>query len=254
MRLRIPAMAAITTAVLVAPAPGATASSAVPVPATDRAARTTAAPAPPSAPGTSTAPAAPTVRDAPGGEGGQAIYASGGIRCILGFNVRKAGTYYFLTAGGCAKVGLTIYADPALTVKLGTVVSVTNVFTALVRYVDPHVERPGSVRVYPGSRDITAAGDPVVGRGICRSSPVTGLRCGTVTQLNLSVTFPEGTVTGLARTTNCTEPRDTPGAPYFSGTIAIGLGIGGSGNCSTGGTSFFQPVNEILSAYGVNVY
>ena len=37
--------------------------------------------------------------------GGQAIYAGGGGRCSLGFNVRNsAGTYYFLTAGHCTNI------------------------------------------------------------------------------------------------------------------------------------------------------
>jgi hypothetical protein len=67
--------------------------------------------------------------------------------------------------------------------------------------------------------------------------------------------FPEGTITGLARTTICLEPGDTPGAPYFAGGIAIGIGIGGAiGNCGTGGSSFFQPVTKLLAAFGVNVY
>ena len=198
-------------------------------------------------------PAAPAAA-APGGEGGQPIYAPGGVRCTLGFNVRRSDTYYFLTAGGCAKVGLTVYADPALTVELGTVVAVTNVAVGLVRYVDPRVERPGSVRLYPGSRDITGAGSPVVGQSICRSGPTTGLRCGTVTAVNQTVHFPEGTITGLARTTICIEPGDAPGAPYFAGGVAVGLGIGGIGDCATGGSSFVQPVVPVLAAFGVSVY
>ena len=36
--------------------------------------------------------------------------------------------------------------------------------------------------------------------------------------------------------------------------MALGLTSGGSGNCSFGGTTYFQPVTEALSAYGVNVY
>lgn len=198
------------------------------------------------------APGAPAA--APSGEGGQAVYGANGVRCTLGFNVRQNGTYYFLTAGGCAQVGLILYADPALTTELGTVVAVSNIAVALVRYVEPQVERPGSVRLYPGSQDITSAGSPVVGQRVCRSGPTTGVRCGSVTAINVTVRFPEGTITGLARTTLCTEPGDTPGAPYFSGTTAVGLGIGGIGDCASGGTSFFQPISPILSAYGVSVY
>lgn len=35
---------------------------------------------------------------------------------------------------------------------------------------------------------------------------------------------------------------------------ASGLAAGGSGNCSSGGVTFFQPVTEPLSVYGVQVY
>jgi streptogrisin C len=28
---------------------------------------------------------------------------------------------------------------------------------------------------------------------------------------------------------------------------------GGSGNCTSGGTTFFQPVNEILAVYGLTL-
>ena len=31
-------------------------------------------------------------------------------------------------------------------------------------------------------------------------------------------------------------------------------GSGGSGNCTSGGVTFFQPITEILSAYGLSVY
>ncbi len=40
--------------------------------------------------------------------GGDAIYAAGGGRCSLGFNVRNSsGTAYFLTAGHCTDIGST---------------------------------------------------------------------------------------------------------------------------------------------------
>jgi streptogrisin B len=110
------------------------------------------------------------------------------------------------------------------------------------------------VHLYPGSQDITAAGRPVVGQRVCRSGPTTGVHCGTVTAVNLTVNFPEGTITGLARTTVCVEPGDTPGAPYFAGGIAVGLGIGGMGNCASGGSSFVQPITDVLSTFGVSVY
>ncbi|SEQ43136.1 streptogrisin C, partial [Streptomyces radiopugnans] len=47
-------------------------------------------------------------------------------------------------------------------------------------------------------------------------------------------------------------PGDSGGS-YISGNQAQGVTSGGSGNCRTGGTTYHQPVNEILSAYGLTL-
>ncbi len=44
------------------------------------------------------------------------------------------------------------------------------------------------------------------------------------------------------------------GGPLFYRTYAFGLTSGGSGDCESGGITFFQPVVEALNAYGVSVY
>jgi hypothetical protein len=59
-------------------------------------------------------------------------------------------------------------------------------------------------------------------------------------------------VTGLTRTTACAEPGDS-GGPYVSGQQAQGLTSGGSGNCSVGGTTFFQPLQPVLAAFGLTL-
>ena len=43
------------------------------------------------------------------------------------------------------------------------------------------------------------------------------------------------------------------GGSLFAGDTAIGLTSGGSGDCSAGGTTFFQPVPEALAAYGAEI-
>ena len=68
-----------------------------------------------------------------------------------------------------------------------------------------------------------------------------------------SATSGDGKVSGLIQTNVCAEGGDS-GGPLYDGTKALGLTSGGSGNCSTGGTTFFQPVTEALSAYGVSLY
>ena len=59
-------------------------------------------------------------------------------------------------------------------------------------------------------------------------------------------------VNGLIQTNVCAEPGDSGGSLY-SGSTALGLTSGGSGDCTSGGTTFFQPVTAALSAYGVTI-
>jgi streptogrisin D len=183
--------------------------------------------------------------------GGDAIY-TGGARCSLGFNVRNsAGTRFFLTAGHCTNIGSTWYANSSQTTVLGSRAGTSfpgNDY-GIVRYTNTSISTPGAV----GSQDITSARTPSVGEVVNRRGSTTGIHSGSVTALNATVNYPQGTVTGLIRTTVCAEPGDSGGSLY-RGTSALGLTSGGSGNCSSGGTTFFQPVVEPLSVYGVSVY
>ncbi len=186
--------------------------------------------------------------------GGQAIYSSG-YRCSLGFNVRSgAGVYYFLTAGHCTNLGSNWYSNSSQTALLGTRAGTSfpgNDY-GIVRY--SIAAQPGNVYLYNGTyQDITAAGNAFVGQAVKRSGSTTGLRSGSVTALNATVNYAEGTVYGLIRTTVCAEGGDSGGS-LFAGSTALGLTSGGSGNCTVGGTTFFQPVTEPLGVYGVSVY
>ena len=186
--------------------------------------------------------------------GGDAIYTSG-ARCSLGFNVRNSsGTYFFLTAGHCTNIGVTWTTASGTVIgqRVGTSFP-TNDY-GIVQYTNPSISHPGTVNLYNGtSRDITGAGNPSVGQSVCRSGSTTGVHCGSVTALNATVNYAEGTVYGLIRTTVCAEPGDSGGS-LFAGNTALGMTSGGSGNCTSGGTTFFQPVTEPLSVYGVSVY
>jgi streptogrisin D len=183
--------------------------------------------------------------------GGDAIY-TGGSRCSLGFNVRNsAGTNFFLTAGHCTNIGSTWYANSSQSTVLGTRSGTSfpgNDF-GIVRYTNTTIAKTGGV----GSQDITSAGTPSVNQTVFRRGSTTGTRSGRVTGLNATVNYPQGTVTGMIRTTVCAQPGDSGGSLY-AGTVAYGLTSGGSGNCTVGGTTFFQPVTEPLGVYGVSVY
>ncbi|WP_137991737.1 S1 family peptidase [Streptomyces vilmorinianum] len=188
--------------------------------------------------------------------GGQAIYAGGGGRCSLGFNVRSGTTYYALTAGHCTNIASTWYTNSSNTTVLGTRAGSsfpTNDY-GIIRHSNASAA-DGRVYLYNGSyRDITGAGNAYVGQSVQRSGSTTGLRGGTVTGLNATVNYGGGDIVyGLIQTNVCAEPGDSGGA-MFAGSTALGLTSGGSGNCSSGGTTFFQPVTEALSAYGVSVF
>jgi hypothetical protein len=188
--------------------------------------------------------------------GGDAIYG-GQYRCSLGFNVRNsAGVYYFLTAGHCGNIASTWYSNSGHTTTLGTTAgsSFPGNDYAIVKYATSFTNHPGTVDLYNGSsQDITTSANAFVGEAVKRSGSTTHVHSGTVSQTNATVNYAEGTVTGLIRTNVCAEGGDSGGA-LFDGTKALGLTSGGSGNCSSGGTTYFQPVTEALSVYGVSVY
>ncbi|MGW0790852.1 S1 family peptidase [Streptomyces sp. NPDC002911] len=183
--------------------------------------------------------------------GGDAVYASS-WRCSLGFNVRSGSTYYFLTAGHCTDGAGTWWSNSSRTTVLGTTTgsSFPTDDYGIVRYTNSSITKSGTV----GSQDITSAANATVGMSVTRRGSTTGTHSGSVTGLDATVNYGSGDIVhGMIRTDVCAEPGDS-GGPLHSGTRAIGLTSGGSGNCSTGGTTFFQPVTEALSAYGVSVF
>ncbi|MBO0842108.1 MAG: S1 family peptidase [Nocardioides sp.] len=176
---------------------------------------------------------------------GQAIYG-GGYRCSLGFNVRKGSTYYFLTAGHCGQVASAWYTDTAHSTLIGPTQSYTfpgNDY-ALVRYSNTSLSHPGG----------WTAANAYIGEAVKRTGSTTGTHSGRVTALNVSVRYTDGgTVTGLIQTNVCAEGGDS-GGPLYSGSKALGLTSGGSGDCTSGGTTYYQPVTAALSHYGVSLY
>ncbi|MBM7775716.1 streptogrisin C [Actinokineospora baliensis] len=157
----------------------------------------------------------------------------GGKVCVIGFNARTtAGARKIITTGACA----------------GT--------TSPVGVVDapPDSTSTPLVRTGPASTTVVkGATEAAIGAQVCRYGPTTGWRCGTVQAKNQTVNYPGGTVTGLTRTSMCVEPGDA-GAPVLAGGQAQGVVVGGSGNCSAGGTSYFMPIRQVLSAYGLVLY
>ncbi|WP_406389035.1 S1 family peptidase [Streptomyces sp. NBC_00887] len=185
--------------------------------------------------------------------GGDAIFGGSG-RCSLGFNVVKDGEPYFLTAGHCTE-GITSWSDSQGGAEIGANEgsSFPDNDYGLVKYT-ADVPHPSEVNLYNGStQPITKAGEATVGMSVTRSGSTTQVHDGEVTALDATVNYGNGDiVNGLIRTTVCAEPGDSGGS-LFSGDTAIGLTSGGSGDCSSGGETFFQPVPEALSAFGAEI-
>jgi streptogrisin C len=105
-----------------------------------------------------------------------------------------------------------------------------------------------------GGGPIAVQGSQVaaIGSSVCRSGRTTGWRCGTIMGYNQTVNYANGPVHEMTKTNACAEGGDSGGS-FISGNQAQGVTSGGWGNCSSGGETWFQPVNEILSVYGLSL-
>ncbi|MEV7090513.1 S1 family peptidase [Streptomyces sp. NPDC093085] len=177
-------------------------------------------------------------------------------RCSVGFNVTDGTTNFALTAGHCGPTGTTWFQDSGGASLVGSTVASTFPESdfSLVQYENPAAfDGTSTVDIGGGQAvRIVGAADPVVGQQVFRSGSTTGLRTGQVTALNVTVNYREGAVTGLIQTTVCAEPGDS-GGPLLAQGVALGVTSGGSGDCTTGGTTFFQPVTTAMAALGVRL-
>ncbi|MET7425991.1 S1 family peptidase [Dactylosporangium sp. NPDC005555] len=178
-----------------------------------------------------------------------------GGRCLVGFNARAGATYYFIAAAHCVPaVGATVYAGTGTSTVLGVVAARDpSSDYALVRYTNTTVAKPSAVNLFAaGLQPISAFGSGTVGQAVRRTGP-NGVRSGTITSLNVTVNYAGGTLYNMIRTTVCSEPGES-GGPLFAGTVGIGVNWGGSGNCATGGASYYSSVRRAATAYGVAPY
>jgi streptogrisin C len=192
--------------------------------------------------------------------GGQAEYFSSG-RCSIGFNTRSAsGNYYVVTAGHCTNLGGTVRGVGGTIGPVAASSFPGNDYGA-IRVSSPSTSVPTRfVDRYSAGSDVsvTGAASAFGGMAVCRSGSTTGWHCGSVTATNQTVCYPQGCVYQMIRTNVCAEPGDSGGSlvtnPGSGTTVrAVGLTSGGSGNCSSGGTTFFQPITEPLSVYGLTL-
>ncbi len=179
--------------------------------------------------------------------GGDAYYP-GSVRCSIGFSVNGG----FVTAGHCGGVGTTSSGSNG--VAQGTVrgSSFPGNDYGWVQVNTSWASRPWVNNYAGGTANVAGSNEAPVGASVCRSGSTTGWRCGVIQAKNVTVNYPQGAVYGLTQSNACCEGGDSGGS-WLSGDQAQGVTSGGSGNCTTGGTSFFQPLKPILAVYGLTL-
>jgi streptogrisin C len=170
------------------------------------------------------------------------------VLCSVGFSVVGG----FVTAGHCGGAG-----SPTLgfnNVSQGTFQAsrFPGADYAWVKVNSNWTPQPWVNNYAGGNASVAGSSEAAIGSSVCRSGRTTGWRCGTIQAKNVTVNYSQGAVPGMTQTTACAEGGDSGGA-WISGDQAQGVTSGGSGNCTSGGTTFFQPINPILSTYGLTL-
>ncbi|RZS41405.1 streptogrisin D [Herbihabitans rhizosphaerae] len=172
--------------------------------------------------------------------GGEAIRGDG-VRCSAGFSGDRGGARYNVTAGHCTKAVANWDIGPSEDAQF------PGADMGLIRVTSG--DAPSAVHLYgQGTQEISDAKDGTVGQEVCKSGSTTNLTCGEVTEVGVTVNYPEGSVRDLTKTNAQVNSGDSGGC-LFDGSSAIGITSG----MDNGGNSYFQPAAAALSNYGVTL-
>jgi streptogrisin C len=172
-------------------------------------------------------------------QGGEA-YNIGSSRCSVGFSVSGG----FVTAGHCE----ALTGGGALSkngVALGSWGG-----SQFPGADHAWVQTSGDwnpVGQVSGVGAVSGSQEAATGAGVSKSGSTTGVTQGSIGAKNQTVNYPEGTITGLTATNALCQPGDSGGS-FISDGQAQGVVSGGNS-----ATCYFQPVNPILSAYGLSL-
>ncbi|MFF8421855.1 S1 family peptidase [Streptomyces sp. NPDC015680] len=177
-------------------------------------------------------------------------YYTGNVRCSIGFSVYGG----FITAGHCGQAGAAVsgWDRSAIGNFQGSSfpgddyawVSVGNGWWTV-----PVVLGWGTI----SDQLVRGSAEAPIGASICRSGSTSHWHCGNVLATNETVNYSQGAVHQMTKTSVCAEPGDSGGS-FISGDQAQGVTSGGWGNCTSGGETWHQPINEILNRYGLTLH
>ncbi|MCX4903031.1 S1 family peptidase [Streptomyces sp. NBC_00878] len=186
---------------------------------------------------------------AAGTVGGDPFY-TGNVRCSIGFSVHGG----FVTAGHCGGAGQSVSGWDRSYIGNIQGSSFPDNDYAWVNvgsgwWTVPVVLGWGTV----SDQLVRGSAEAPVGASICRSGSTTHWHCGTVLGKNETVNYSQGAVHQMTGTSVCAQPGDSGGS-FISGDQAQGVTSGGYGDCTSGGRTWFQPINEILNRYGLTLH
>ncbi|MFJ6197459.1 ricin-type beta-trefoil lectin domain protein [Micromonospora sp. NPDC092111] len=192
-----------------------------------------------------TVPSAQPYRPVYDVRGGDQYVINNSVLCSVGFAVAGG----FVTAGHCGGVGSSTSGSG---VAQGTFrgSSFPGNDYAWVQVNSSWVATPTVNTYNGGTTSVAGSAEAAVGSSVCRSGRTTGWRCGTITARDVTVNYSGSLVYGLVASSACAQPGDSGGS-FISGNQAQGVTSGAGGDCNSGGTTVYQPVNEILGAYGL---
>ncbi|MFF8555873.1 S1 family peptidase [Streptomyces sp. NPDC015501] len=177
-------------------------------------------------------------------------YYTGNVRCSIGFSVHGG----FVTAGHCGGAGQSVRGWDGSAIGNFQGSSFPGNDYAWVNVANgwwtvPVVLGWGTV----SDQLVRGSNEAPVGASVCRSGSTTRWHCGRVLAKNETVNYSQGAVYQMTKTSVCAEGGDSGGS-FISGDQAQGVTSGGWGNCSSGGETWYQPVNEILNRYGLRLH
>ncbi|MBT2377638.1 peptidase S1 [Streptomyces sp. CB00316] len=177
-------------------------------------------------------------------------YYTGNVRCSIGFSVHGG----FVTAGHCGGTGQQVRGwDNSYIGNFqgssfpGNDYAWVNVGSGW--WTVPVVLGWGTVP----DQLVRGSNEAPIGASICRSGSTTRWHCGRVLAKNETVNYSQGAVHQMTKTSVCAQGGDSGGS-FISGDQAQGVTSGGWGNCSSGGETWYQPINEILNRYGLRLH
>ena len=199
--------------------------------------------------------------------GSKMTYSGSPGYCSVGYGAKDAsGKDFLVTAGHCVQKGDQLLnngshfatgADTRFAIGQNSVdMGVATLESGVSIATDVETYGNGAVQVQGGERALPGA-------DLCKGGATTGWTCGQVTEYDVTVTYtdqnggPDTVVTGLGRSTVCTEGGDSGGA-YISGSQAQGMTSGGPigqtcGGVNDTGSSYFQPLDDTLAYYDLTL-